>query len=205
MRCLFAPVAFLLLSLSCATCFAQDRDLQLTTSIINQQACAMNAGVDALSLTLQLRYTNVGHRKLILYKGSQLFYQVFVSRSKEEAAARKYELRTSHARYYDVQPEKIAGDSPTSVFTVLSPGASYETKQVIVLSVAREGGGQMNVSIAAGEHVLNLIASTWYESKKLAQDLRERWKPRGFLWVEPLASNFVGLVVDNKTAVIPCR
>src|SRR5256884_1429919 len=181
MRCLFATVAFLLLSLSCATCFAQDRDLQLTTSIINQQACAMNEGVEALSLTLQLRYTNVGHRKLILYKGSQLFYQVFVSRSKEEAAARKYELRTSHARYYDVQPEKIAGDSPTSVFTVLSPGASYETKQVIVLSVAREGGGQMNVSIAAGGHALYLLRPTSEASTKNPTEIRERWQPRAVL------------------------
>src|SRR5947209_9389913 len=115
MRPLFLTAVFFLLSLNCSSGLSQERDLQLTANVINQQTCAINAGVDELSLTLQLRYANVGNRKLILYKGNQLFYQVFVSRTAAEAATRKYELHTSHARYYDVQPEKIAGDSPGSV------------------------------------------------------------------------------------------
>jgi hypothetical protein len=205
MKYLSALALLLLLSLNCATSFGQERELQLTASIINQQSCMINSGVDALSLTLQLRYTNTGNRKLILYKGNKLFYQVFVSHSKDDATHRNYELHTTHARYYDVQPEKIAGDSPGSVFAVLSPGASYETMQTIVVTVARESTGQFNVSVAPGEHVLNLIASTWYESKKLAQDLRDRWKARGFLWTDSVASNSVALVIDNKTATTPCK
>lgn len=205
MKYLFAPTLLLLMLLSCATSYGQERELQLTTSIINQQSCMINSGVDALSLTLQLRYTNAGNRKLLLYKGNKLFYQVFVSHSKDDAAHRKYELHTTHARYYDLQPEKIAGDSPSSVFALLSPGASYETRQTIVVPAAREGAGQFNVSVAPGEHVLNLIASTWYESKKLAQDLREHWKARGFLWIDSVASNSVPLVIDNKGATVPCK
>ncbi len=207
MKRLFAsPVAaFLLLLFTYATVSGQENNLQLTTSIMGQRYCAVNASVDALQLTLQLKYTNTGSRKLILYKGNRLFYQIFVSHSGEEAAARKNELRTMHSRYFDEQPEKIAGSSPGSVFTTLPPGASYETRQIISLPVARDGKGLYNVSIPAGEHVLSVTASTWYESKKLGGDLRERWQSRGFLWTDPLASNSISFVVDKNPPAIVCQ
>lgn len=203
MRCLFATT--IILFLGCAANFGQERDLQFTANILGQRSCAVSAGIDALELTLQLRYTNTGRQKLILYKGNRLFYQVFISRNLEEAAARKHELRTSHSRFFDEQPEKIKDTSPGSVFAILSPGASYETKQVVSVPVAREGSGQVNSKIAAGEHTLFLVVSTWYESKKLADELRERWRARGFLWTETLASNSVGFRVDNQRAATGCR
>jgi hypothetical protein len=207
MRRLFAPAAtiFLLSLFTCSTVFGQGDNLQLTTSIAGQRYCAVNANVDALQLTLQLKYTNTGSRKLILYKGNRLFYQIFVSRSGEEAAARRNELRTTHSRYFDEQPEKIASSSPGIVFTMLSPGASYEMKLVISLPVARDGKGLYNVSIPAGEHILSVTASTWYESKKLAGDLRERWQSRGFLWTDPLASNSVSFVIDKNPPAVACQ
>jgi hypothetical protein len=206
MRCLFAPAAAVLVVFSySATSFGQERDLQLTANIISQQACALNAKLDALQLTLQLRYTNTGNRKLILYKGFRIFYQAFISRSQEEAAAQKYELRTTHARFYDEQPEKIEGAVPGNAFTVLSPGSAYETKQIFVVPVAREGEPAVNVSIAAGEHTLYLSVSTWYESKKLADSLRERWRARGFLWTDTLASKFVNFNVQNQRPATTCQ
>jgi hypothetical protein len=207
MRRLFAPAATaaLLLFGAGARGFGQERDLQLTTSIIGQQACAVNAKLDALQLTLQLRYTNVGSRKLILYKGFRIFYQAFFSRSQEEAAAHKYELRTTHARFYDEQPEKIEGTVPGSAFTVLSPGSAYEIKQVLVVPVARETEPSVNSSIAAGEHILYLSVSTWYESKKLADSLRERWRGRGFLWTDTLSSRPVNFNVDNQRPAMTCH
>ena len=206
MRRLSAPATILLLLLGCcAEVFGQDTALQLTTNIISQRLCRVNSSNDALQVTLQLRYTNTGRQKLILYKGNRLFYQIFISSSREEAAARRTELRMTHARYYDEQPEKIVSPTPGSVFTILSPGSSYETRQVISVPVARDGVGRFNVSISAGEHVLHLTSSTWYESKKIAEDLRERWRGRGFLWTDPLASNSVTLVVDKTRPAVVCQ
>ncbi len=102
---------FLLLSFHHTAVFGQENNLQLTAGITGQRYCTVNASVDALQLTLQLRYTNTGSRKLILYKGNRLFFQIFISRGGEEAAARKNELRTTHSRYFDEQPEKIAASS----------------------------------------------------------------------------------------------
>ena len=205
MRLLFAPVTTLLLLFNCVTSPGQERDLQLTTSILTERLCAVNASVDALQLTLQLRYTNTGRQKLILYKGNRLFYQIYISRSGEEAAVKRNELRATHARYFDEQPEKIASPAPGSVFAILSPGSAYETRQVISVPVARGGNGLFNVSISAGEHVLHLISSTWYESKKLADELRERWRTRGLLWTDPVVSSPVTFVVGKDRSAAVCQ
>lgn len=205
MRRLFAPATILLLLFNSLVAQGQERDLQLTASISGQATCAVSQSVDALRLTLQLRYTNVGKRKLILYKGNRLFFQIFVSRGSSDAQARRNELRATHSRYFDEQPERIISAAPGSVFTTLSPGASYEARQVISIPVARDGEGRFNVSIAAGEHVLNVAASTWYESKKLAEDLRERWRTRGYLWTDPVSSNAVTFVVDENRPTTACQ
>ncbi|HEX8846399.1 MAG TPA: hypothetical protein VF791_17260 [Pyrinomonadaceae bacterium] len=206
MKHLFATALFAALVISSgAMCFGQERGLELNASVVGQQSCSVNSSMDALQLTVRLRYTNAGNQKLILYKGNRIFYQVFISRSREEAAARRYEMRATHARYDDAHPERIEGASPSSVFTVLPPGASYEATQVLLIPVARVGAGRVNVSIPTGEHVLYLQVSTWYESKKLAEDLRRRWNARGLLWTEPVASNAVGIVVDNRQPTAVCR
>ena len=204
MRNLSASALLLLLIIS-ARGFGQERDLQLTISVAGQESCRATAGTDLLQLTLKLRYTNVGSQRLILYKGNRLFYQVFISRSCEDTLARKYEMYTTHSRYFDEQPEKISAPQPGGVFATLPPGASYETKQVIAVAVAREGAGRVNIAIPAGQHVVNLVASTWYESRKLAEDLRERWRPRGFLWADPLGSNFAAFTVDNQRPAAVCQ
>ena len=206
MKRLFAPALLSLLLLpDGAAIFGQERDLRLTTTITDQRRCRVSDSVDALLLTLRLRYTNAGGEKLILYKGDRLFYQIFVSRGGEATVARRNELRATHARYFDEQPEKIVGPAPGRVFALLPPGGAYETSQVVSLPVARDGEASFNVSIAAGEHVLNVTASTWYESKKLAEDLRERWRRRGFLWSDPVSSNPVAFVVERNQPAAVCQ
>jgi hypothetical protein len=163
MKGLFAPATFLLLLYPvAATAQSDERNLRLSASIVKQETCAVSPKVDALRLTLQLRYTNAGRQKLILYKGNRLFFQIFISRGNVDTVAHRNEMRTTHSRYFDEQPEKIEASAPGNVFTTISPGASYEIRQVISIPVAREGEGLFNVSIAAGEHVLNVASSTWY-------------------------------------------
>jgi hypothetical protein len=194
-----------MLPANCPAVFGQESGLRLSVSVAGQRRCALGESVDALELTLQLKYANAGSRKLILYKGNRLFYQIFISRAVEGSAARRSELRATHARYFDEQPEKIVGPSPGSAFVILSQGASYETRQVVSVPVARAGDGLYNVAIAAGEHLLNVTASTWYESKKLAEDLRERWRSRGFLWTDPVVSNSIAFAVEQNRAPIVCQ
>jgi len=180
------------------------RPLRLTAQILGQQYCAVSEEMDALRLRLRLQYANVGDEKLILYRGKNLFYQTSVSRSAADAAIRRHEAFMSSAWYFDELPEKIEQPAPGRAFVILTPGAFYETEQTVAVPVMRqrtEGVG----AIAAGDHVLQVTVSTWYESKALAQNLRERWMRSGFLWFEPVTSAPVGFSVTEQRAAPSCR
>lgn len=197
-------IAILALSFFAPAAAGQHRDLQLTLAIIEQESCVNGPQTDLLKLALRLRYTNVGKQKLILYRGNRIFYQAFVSRA-DATSPRSLEFRTSHAGYLDSQPEKIDTSTPGSAFITLSPGAAYETRQSVAIPVAAQGAGRVNVNIAAGEHLLSMTVSTWYESRKLAEGLRARWRERGFLLSEPLSSSAVRFVVGTGRASVACR
>ena len=193
------------LSLFCAHASAQEeRNLELTVSILEERYCVVSEDLNSLQMTLHLRYTNTGGQKIILYRGVKLFYQIFVSRTAEDAAARRYETRTTHSRYYDQLPERIDAPTSSNVFTILPPGASYETEQTTYLPVSRVDKPVGN-SITAGEHVLQVWVSTWYESKKLAQSLRERWQHRGFLWADALGTKPVSFRVEKNPTAVVCQ
>jgi len=194
-----------LLLLSCTTRFRQTRDLQLAASISRQEQCTSRSDSDILRLTLRLRYANVGRQKLILYKGNRRFFQVFISRSGPEAGSSGNELRSTHARYFDEKLERMATPTPGSAFTILSPGSSYETTELISVQIARDRDARFNVSIGPGEHLLHVVSSTWYESRKLAEDLRQRWRTRGLLWTEPITSNGVAFVVGKNRPAVDCQ
>lgn len=195
--------ATLLLLAGSIAAFGQDREVEFNVSILEQQSCSANSITDILRLVIRLRYVNVSKRKLILYRGNRIFYQAIISRM-DETAIRRQEFRTSHAAYYDKQPEKIESKSPDSLFTILPPGASHDIRQTITVPLTKEGVGHVNVSIGAGEHLLNMVVSTWYESRKLGESLRERWRSKGVLLTDPLISNSVGFVVKAQDALPRC-
>ena len=58
--------------------------------------------MDFLHTRLLLRYANAGNRRLIVYRGGNLFYQVVVYPAGEGPP--RYELRTTSARYATREP-----------------------------------------------------------------------------------------------------
>src|SRR3954451_13943858 len=66
--------------------------LKLTTKIIEQKYCDNDySDMAMLSLSLQLTYTNVGQRPLILYKDSNLIYYVLVGSNERNLRHKQYE------------------------------------------------------------------------------------------------------------------
>lgn len=180
--------------------------LELTTRIISQRYCATSASVDTLEMKLQLRYANIGNEKLILYKGNALFYQTKIrQRLSEAAVAKPYEVVMLNARYFDQMPEKIDRASPGRAFIILPPGAVYETEMVVGVGVVGEGRERMSNAITNGEHTLYLIVSTWYESRTLAKELRERWRRNGFLWFDPITSMPLNFTVEQHHPLVKCQ
>ena len=178
----------------------------LTTEMMSQRYCRGSAKLDVVQMRLRLRYANTGRQKLILYKGHNLFYQTKIRRRADSNAASKpYEVVVLHARYFDEQPENIETSGPNKYFAVLGPGAVYETEIVASVNVVGEGMERGNNAIKDGEHTLQLVVSSWYKSKDLAERLRQRWQRHGLLLVDPVASVPLKFTVERPQTVVSCQ
>jgi hypothetical protein len=167
---------------------AQGGPLELSSSINNQRYCVGDAGVDFLHLKLRLRFTNTGNQKLLLYKGNNLFFAVWVKPNQAGQAGGRFEMKTTASRFLKLTPEDVDREAPNRDFVFLSPQERFETSIDVTLPVVREEGKRSRGSINAGEHLLQITASTWYENMKLGETLRERWQRKGLLWLDPLGS-----------------
>jgi hypothetical protein len=178
--------------------------LELTAEIVSQNYCAVNSDSSALEIKLKLRYRNTGSQKIILYKGHDLFYQTRI-RSAPGNAAGPYEVWVVNSRYFDEEPEPIDQESPSKVFFTLSPGAVYVREIMIGAGLVNDKVERGDSSIRAGDHTLQLIVSTWYKSRSLAQKLRQEWQGKGLLWSEPVTSAPVHFMAQRPRLLGPCK
>jgi hypothetical protein len=178
--------------------------IELSAEIVSQNYCAVTSESTSLEMKLKLRYRNIGSQKIILYKGHDLFYQTRI-RSTPGNAAGPYEVWVVNSRYFDEEPEPIDQTSPSKVFFSLSAGAVYEREIMIGTGVVNDNVGRGDSSIRAGDHTLQLIVSTWYKSRSLAQKLRQEWQRKGLLWSEPLFSTPIHFVAQRPRLLAPCK
>src|SRR5882672_2269571 len=180
------------------------KPIELTVDIMSQSYCAVNEDSASLELKLKLRFRNLGNQKLILYKGHDLFYQTKI-RSAPGSPSGPYEVWVVNSRYFDEEVEAIDQTSPSKVFTTLAPGAVYVTEILIGVGIVNEKVDRGDSFIGSGDHMLQLIASTWYQSRAMAQKLRQEWQRKGLLWSDPLDSRPIHFLAQRPLVLVPCK
>ena len=178
------------------------KQLELTTQIIEQSYCSAGKKI-SLQLRLKLLYKNVSSQRLIVYNGHDLFFQTKL-RSDDNGAAAS-EVLLLNMRYFDEELERIDSRSPGHVFMKLVPGASFERELMTGVGVADDSAAPSDTTVRPGPHILQLIVSTWYQSSKLADKLRQQWQRDGLLWSQPLYSVPLKLMIDKPSTAPPCR
>lgn len=177
--------------------------LELTAEIISQNYCAAGSDLLTLELNLKVRYRNVGNRKLILYRGHDLFYQTRIRSA--AVGAEPYEVLFLNSRFFDQEVEAIDQAVPGKVFVSVSPGSVYERNLLVGIALVPEGVERGNSAIAAGDHTLQLIISTWYKPRSLAEKLSKQWEPKGLLWFDPVVSPPIHFVAQRPPSPVPCK
>lgn len=175
--------------------------LRLGAEVVGRRYCAGERS-DILQVRVRLRYENAGQERLILYRGKNLFYQ---TRIRGESGGKQYEVVVLNSRYNDAHREVVNSPRPGGAFVTLSPGGVYETEIVVGVVVAHGGGERAANSIAPGEHTLQIVASTWYESKKLGEELRALWRGAGLLWVDPVSTEPLKFTAGLGEQASACR
>jgi hypothetical protein len=102
------------------------------------------------------------------------------------------------------RPEAVDTAAPSRDFIILRPGAAYVIEITVSLPVTCAPGGQVKGVVGAGEHLLRVTVGTWYESRKLGEALRERWKRKGLLWIDNVVSEPVRFSTETSGAVVRC-
>lgn len=177
--------------------------LQLTTEILEQSYCSIGRDT-SLQLKLKLRYTNLSDQRLIVYNGHDLFFQTKI-RAGDPPGTPGGEVLLLNMRYFDEELERIDARSPGRVFAKLAPGASFERELITGAGVAEGAVASSDTTVRSGPHTLQVIVSTWYQSQKLAEKLRQQWQREGFLWSQPLYSVPLKLTIEKPATTVPCR
>ncbi len=174
--------------------------LRLTAEIVGSRYCA-GERLNILQLSVRLRYRNVGGGKVIVYRGKNLFYQTKI----RGGAGKPYEVLVTSSRFNDAEAEALGGRRPGDAFVTLRPGGEYETVITVGVGVARGAGERVAHTIAEGAHTLQVITSSWYESRRLAEQLRERWRGSGLLWIDPIAAQPLNFDAGLEAPAPTCR
>jgi hypothetical protein len=177
--------------------------LQLTAEILEQSYCSIGRDT-SLQLKLRLRYTNLSDQRVIVYNGHDLFFQTKI-RAADSPGTPAAEVLLLNMRYFDEELERIDARSPGRVFAKLAPGASFERELMTGAGVADDAAASSDTTVRPGPHMLQLIVSTWYQSPKLAEKLRQQWQREGFLWSQPLYSVPRKLTIERPATTSPCR
>lgn len=203
-RALVIVLFWLNLSVVVAAQPRSPKPLELTAEIISQSYCSVNEDAASLEIKLRLSFRNVGKQKIILYNGHDLFYQTKI-RSAAENRSAPYEVWVVNSRYFDEEFEAIDQTSPGKVFITLAPGAVHVREIFIGVEVVTDKVDRGDSSIRDGDHTLQLIASNWYQSRAMAQKLRQEWQKKGLLWSDPLDSRPIHFLARRPAALVRCK
>jgi hypothetical protein len=201
---LFIGLFWLILTVPVVAQPRSPKPLELTAEMISQSYCSVNEDAASLEIKLKLRFKNVGKQKIILYNGHDLFYQTKI-RTAPGNPSGPYEVWVVNSRYFDEEVEAIDQSSPGKVFITLSPGAVHLREILIGVEVVTNKIDRGDSSIRDGDHMLQLIASNWYQSRAMAQKLRQEWQKKGLLWSDPLDSRPIHLLAQRPAAPIRCK
>jgi hypothetical protein len=202
-RCLLFLALFVIACSAQSASAQSQKQLELTTEIVEQSYCSIGQKT-SLQLRLKLRYTNVSSQRLIVYRGHDLFFQTKI-RPENPPATASSDVLLLNMRYFDEELERIDARSPSRVFVKLAPGASFERELMTGVGVADNSAAPSENTVLPGAQVLQLIVSTWYQSPKLADKLRQQWQREGLLWSQPLYSVPLKLTIEKPPTIPPCR
>jgi hypothetical protein len=174
--------------------------LRLTTSIVKESYCS-DIGSSFLEWTLNLTYTNIGNRPILVDKKSSWIYRTMVSRNLRAASAGRYEYDPS-SFHSDLSKIGFLNTAEADSFVVLKPGESFSV-EANCRAQLHDGTKDSEDSLHPGNHVLQVRVATWryYADPKV---YRDKWSNRGYLWFGNVTSLPMPFTIEKQRTLVPC-
>jgi hypothetical protein len=167
-------------------------DVQLKIQIKEQRYCRPNT----LQMVLSLDFINTGKDRLIFFKDGHRIAEYALSRTLENALAKKYELNVrlfGSIFFYTKDHRDISPviDTPTpsdEYFIVIAPGEVYRSEESLTIPI-EVNARTKQPDLAEGGHLLEVTLVTWPDIIALPDKFRERWKEYGYLYSKGITSS----------------
>src|SRR5215470_1537477 len=162
-------------------------DVQLKIRIKEQRYCRPGT----LQMVLSLDFTNTGKDRLIFFKSGHQITKYTISRTLENALAKKYEsieMMDGKVVFLEDVTALIDTPAPSDVFfIVIPPGESYRSEELLAIPI-EVNPVTKQTDLSEGEHFLEVTLTTWPDIDVRPGKLRERWKDYGYLYSKGITS-----------------
>jgi hypothetical protein len=167
-------------------------------------------------MVLSLDFINTGKDRLIFFKSGHRIAEYAISRTQEDALAKKYESSarlsgTKEIRYTRPGTTDFLDDITALIdtpapsddfFIVVPPGESYRSEERLIIPI-EVNPVTKQTDLSEGKHFLEVTLVTWPDIDMLPDKLRERWKEYGYLYSKGITSAPVSFTFFN-TETEPC-
>ena len=170
--------------------------LELSTSV-SEQRYSVESGSRQVHLTLNLTYSNIGKRSILLDKKSSLIYRKLLSSSLKAASKSKYEYDESSS-FVSTRSMQAGGirleESPErEAFILLKSVESFSLKKELVLRLY-DGTKNTEDFLHPGTYFLQISVATWYYFAD-PDEYRAKWNAGGYLWSQNITSVPMSLTI----------
>ncbi|SRR6266496_4066917 len=175
--------------------------LRLIISAVETRYCSPSN----LEVTLRLEFKNYGDSVLLFRKNNLVMSRYMISRTLKAASSKDYEMEVSPMVNTVLLPKLDAeAEFDNSGFEILKPGDSYATSKKFRIPFVSHSRAGTHDSLKSGNYFLQIQIWTWYESPLLLEKLRSRWRPKGYLWSDPVISSPMPFTIARKQSVSNC-
>jgi hypothetical protein len=179
----FANLTFVAAFLVCPRVNGAD-NLTLQLSILDTKYCSEPGGGLTLRATVEAKYQNLGGETILLPQIGEVrnysFYADHGTGPGEYESGEQFSRRDRFSRY---DPNESIPNP--SLFRPIQPGTVVRPANylVIIIFSAKNRG-----ALLGKDHYLTVAIDHWTPSRRTGEKLRDRWKPYGLLWIDPMTS-----------------
>jgi len=184
-------------------------DVQLKIQIKEQRYCrSTTANHNILQMVLSVDFINTGKDRLIFFKHGHRIAEYTLSRTEEDALAKKYEshgLLYGTNQFLDDITSLIDTQTPSAAFfIIIPPGEVYRSEERLSIPIYVNENTQQPENLPEGEHFLQIALVTWPDIDAQPEKLREQWKEYGHLYYKAATSAPVSFQFLHNTKTEPC-
>jgi hypothetical protein len=180
----------------------QGGTLVVEPELIETRYCGDDSGTLVLRATVRFSYRNRSQVSILLPRFAQISqYSLFADEESLLANRPEHQERYRVRRLFDIS--RLDRNKPDQhLFDFMEPGASRARVLEIVIFLRHPN--RTGVALLGKDEYLRVEINQWFGSLETGEDLRQRWRDVGALWIENVVSTPLRLHIEEDPVPRRC-